>query len=82
MKDIFDFLIIEEKYKPFEIANNIRILCHSLQTTKARLDKLRQHGCRPTSLVVVCKSQTEFNKFLKSWIDQREGKKDYLKPIR
>lgn len=72
MKDILDYLLIEEKFHPFEIANVIRILCHSLETTKKRLNELKEHGCRPTSLIIVCKSQSEYNKFLQTWIQMRK----------
>lgn len=71
MKQILDYLLIEENFEPFEIANVIRILCHSLQTTKDRIIKLKEYGCRPTSLVIVCKSQKEFDKFVQNWIAQR-----------
>lgn len=70
MKDILDYLLIEENYKPFEIANTIRILCHSLATTKARLNQMKEHDLRPSSLVIVCKTKIEFNKCLKNLIDQ------------
>jgi len=73
-KQILDYLLIEEKFEPFEIANVIRILCHSLKTTKERLLKLKEYGCRPTSLVIVCKSQKEFDKFFQNWIEHRTSK--------
>lgn len=68
---MLDYLLDEEKFQPFEIANCIRILCHSLETTRQRIDELKKLGCRPSSLVIVCKSQTEYQKFLQAWIDKR-----------
>lgn len=70
-KEILDYLMKEEGYKPYEIANVIRILCHSLNTTKERLNELKSHGCRPSSLVVVCKSKNEYQKFLNAWIEKK-----------
>lgn len=72
IKDILDYLLIEEKYKPFEIARGIRILCHSLETTKKRLKELSSFGCRPTSLVTVCKSEKIYTDFLNSWIKEKK----------
>jgi len=69
IKEILDYLLDEEKFQPYEIANVPRILCHSLETTKKRLDELKSYHCRPTSLVIVCKSQNEYQKFLNIWID-------------
>jgi hypothetical protein len=71
MKEILDYLLDVEKFEPFEVVSNIRILCHSLDTTRSRLNELKQHGCRPTSLIIVCKSQTEYKKFLNIWIENR-----------
>lgn len=72
MKEILDYLLIEEKFQPYEIANAIRILCHSLETTKKRLIELKKHGCRPTTLIIVCKSQVEYKKFLEHWIEVKK----------
>lgn len=72
MKEILDYLLLEEKFQPFQVANVIRILCHSLETTKKRINELKEHDCRPTSLVIVCKSQKEYGKFLQNWIQTRQ----------
>lgn len=72
IKDILDYLLNEAGYTPHDIAQNPRILCHSLQTTKQRLIELKTHGCIPTSLVVVCRSSNEYQKFLNTWIDVRK----------
>ncbi|CRL01276.1 CLUMA_CG014464, isoform A [Clunio marinus] len=73
VKDVLDYLLEEEKFQPFEIANNVRILCHSLETTKKRIGELKKHGCRPSSLVIICKSQSEYKKFLRNWIEKRDA---------
>lgn len=71
-QEIIDYLMNEEGFEPYQILNVIRILCHSLETTKKRLDELKAVGCRPTSLIVVCKSQTEYQKFLNAWLHKKE----------
>lgn len=53
-----------------------RILCHSLETTKKRLDELKSLGCIPTSLVVVCRSKKEYQVFLDDWISIRNKMKN------
>lgn len=70
MKTIFDYLLIEEKFEPFIVAGGIRILCHSLETTKLRMEQLKKVGCRPTSLIVLCKSKAEFEKHIKNLVDK------------
>lgn len=63
-----DYLLDEAKYEPYEIGSVIRILTHSLDTTKRRLDELKSIGCKPSTLTIVCRSQNEYNKFIKEWI--------------
>lgn len=72
IKDILDYLFNEAGYTSHHVAQNPRILCHSLRTTKQRLCELKAHGCIPTSLVVVCRSTNEYQKFLNTWIDVRK----------
>ncbi|KAH8298236.1 hypothetical protein KR018_011440 [Drosophila ironensis] len=77
IKEVLDYLMDEAKFSRFEIAQVPRILCHSLKTTRERLEELQSHGCRPTSLVIVCRSRREYDKFLQNWISQyRESKTD------
>lgn len=80
MKEILDYLMMEEKFKSYEILNCLRILCHKLETTKKRMEELKQLGCRPSSLVILCKSQTEYQKFIQSWIYKRSKNKDVAAP--
>ncbi|XP_055542410.1 uncharacterized protein LOC129728061 [Wyeomyia smithii] len=68
VKMIIDYLLNELNYSSHDIALNPRILMHSLETTKKRMDQLRELGCRPRSLIVVCKSQRQYNKFVKDWL--------------
>ncbi|XP_017068093.2 transcription termination factor, mitochondrial [Drosophila eugracilis] len=70
IKEVLDYLLDEAKFTRFEIAQVPRILCHSLKTTKARMEELKSHGCRPSSLVIVCRSRREYEKFLQNWISQ------------
>lgn len=73
VKEVLDYLLDVEEYEPVEVARVIRILTHSLETTKMRLQELRGIGCRPSSLSIVCRSQREYYKFIKEWIDRSEG---------
>ncbi|KAH8240811.1 hypothetical protein KR026_005801 [Drosophila bipectinata] len=68
IKDVLDYLLDEAKFSRTEIAQVPRILCHSLKTTKERMEELKSHGCRPSSLVIVCRSRREYDKFLRHWI--------------
>ncbi|KAH8273946.1 hypothetical protein KR044_004934 [Drosophila immigrans] len=67
IKEVLDYLLNEAKFSRFEIAQVPRILCHSLKTTKERLDELASYGCRPSTLVIVCRSRREYDKFLEQW---------------
>lgn len=70
IKDVLDYLLDEAKFESYEIASVIRILTHSLETTKHRLNELSTIGCRPSTLTIVCRSQREYNKFVKEWLDK------------
>lgn len=56
-----------------------RIFSHSLETTKLRLKELKSHGCVPSTLIIVCKSKNEYEKFLKNWIMIRKKREEFLK---
>uniref|UniRef100_A0A182NGK7 Transcription termination factor, mitochondrial n=1 Tax=Anopheles dirus TaxID=7168 RepID=A0A182NGK7_9DIPT len=75
VKKVIDYLLDELDYKPHDIALNSRILMHSLHTTKKRMEQLKEIGCRPKSLIIVCKSQRQYEMFVKEWIDAKERKK-------
>uniref|UniRef100_A0A182Y943 Mitochondrial transcription termination factor n=1 Tax=Anopheles stephensi TaxID=30069 RepID=A0A182Y943_ANOST len=75
VKKVIDYLLDELDYTPNDIALNPRILMHSLQTTKKRMAQLKEIGCRPKSLIIVCKSQRQYDLFVKEWVDSKERKK-------
>lgn len=72
IKEVLDYLLNEEDFTRHEVAQVIRILCHSLKTTKARIEELKTVDCRMSSLNIVCKSKREYEKFLHNWISVRE----------
>lgn len=57
-----DYLLNEAGYTPMDIAQCSRILFHSLDKTKARLNELNDLGYVPMSLITVCRSATEYRK--------------------
>lgn len=67
IKEILDYFLLESEFTADDVAQTPRILCHSLETTRRRLDELRSLGCKPTSLVIVCKSANEYRKFIEAW---------------
>lgn len=73
VREVLDYLLDEEKFEPIDIARVIRVLSHSLATTKKRLAELRAVGCRPSSLTIICRSKREYQKFLKEWMDHHDG---------
>jgi hypothetical protein len=72
VKEVLDYLLEEEKFEPIEVLSVIRILVHSLETTKQRLKELKAIGCRPSTLTIVCRSQNEYAKFVRAWLKQQE----------
>ncbi|XP_030377037.1 transcription termination factor, mitochondrial [Scaptodrosophila lebanonensis] len=68
IKEVLDYLLNDAQFSRFEVAQVPRILCHSLKTTKARMEELKSIGCRPSSLVIVCRSKREYEKFLQYWM--------------
>lgn len=68
-----DYLLNEAKFSRYEIAQVPRILCHSLKTTKQRIEELASLGCRPSSLVILCRSRREYEKFLQQWNNTSVG---------
>ncbi|EDW03630.1 transcription termination factor, mitochondrial [Drosophila grimshawi] len=73
IKEVLDYLLNEAKFTRFEIAQVPRILCHSLKTTQQRMEELASLGCRPSSLVILCRSLREYEKFLQQWSHSREA---------
>lgn len=78
VKKVIDYLLEELDYTPHDIALNPRILMHSLQTTKKRMEQLKQIGCRPRSLIIVCRSKRQYDLFLKEWEEAKERRKKAL----
>jgi hypothetical protein len=74
VKEILDYLLEEEQFTKFEVSKVIRIVTHSLETTKKRLTELKAIGCRPSTLTIVCKSKKEYEKFVKEWLDKEDKK--------
>lgn len=75
IKEVLDYLLLESGYTANDVAQTPRILCHSLQTTRHRLEELRSLGCKPSSLVIVCRSANEYRKFIEAWTDRCEAQK-------
>uniref|UniRef100_A0A182JFU3 Mitochondrial transcription termination factor n=1 Tax=Anopheles atroparvus TaxID=41427 RepID=A0A182JFU3_ANOAO len=75
VKKVIDYLLDELDYRPQDIALNPRILMHSLQTTKKRMNQLKEIGCRPKSLIIVCRSQRQYDLFVKEWMNSKERMK-------
>ncbi|XP_037927287.1 transcription termination factor, mitochondrial-like [Teleopsis dalmanni] len=71
IKEVLDYLLGEGGFSRFDIAQVPRILCHSLETTKFRIEELKSIGCRPSTLVIICRSKREYEKFVKQWMDTR-----------
>ncbi|XP_053957438.1 transcription termination factor, mitochondrial [Anastrepha ludens] len=69
IKEVLDYLLLEAGFTAHEIANVPRILCHGLETTKQRIEELKSYGCRPSTLVIVCRSKREYDKFVKTWLE-------------
>lgn len=67
IKEILDYFLNESEFTANDVAQVPRILCHSLTTTRARLNELRSLGCKPSSLVIVCRSRNEYRKFIEGW---------------
>lgn len=80
IKEILDYLLIEEKYEPFHVARCLKVLLHSSETTKKRMEELKSHGCRPTSLVILCHSQNLYNEFLQKWISECTKREQRMSP--
>lgn len=72
VKEVLDYLLLETDYDAHDVALTPRILCHSLRTTRTRLAELRALGCQPSSLVIVCRSANEYDKFVAAWTEAAE----------
>ncbi|EDW77387.1 uncharacterized protein Dwil_GK18115 [Drosophila willistoni] len=77
IKEVLDYLLNEVNFTRFEVAQVPRILCHSLKTTRARFEELKSHGCRPSTLVILCRSRREYDKFLQQWTSSKKPSHDH-----
>lgn len=68
IKEILDFLMVEEKYEPYEIANSIGILMRSLKTTRSRVEMFKKHGLRP-SVGILRGSEKIYNGSFKTLVE-------------
>ncbi|XP_063232886.1 transcription termination factor, mitochondrial isoform X2 [Bacillus rossius redtenbacheri] len=72
INEILDFLR-EEGFSMEQVLQVPRILCHSLETTRARLGQLHARGFHPVSLMVLCLSQPDYLKMVRR-LEQRRAK--------
>lgn len=71
VQEIMEYLLDKEKFEPLEVGSAIRILNHSLETTKKRINEMKELRCRPILLSTVCLSQAEYNSYLQRWIERQ-----------
>lgn len=71
IKEVLDYLLDEVKYDRQEIMHAIRIVTHSLDTTKARMIELNRLGCRPKTLHILCRSKVYYKRFVSEWLENR-----------
>ncbi|KAL9925495.1 mitochondrial transcription termination factor [Glossina fuscipes fuscipes] len=74
IKEVFDYLLDEAGFSTLEISQVPRVLCNSLETTKKRVEHLKQLGCRPPSLVVICRSKMQYEKWIEMWMKRNQIK--------
>lgn len=72
MKEILDYLY-EQSYMPMHVYRVPRILVHSQETTKARIQQLKELGFLPPSLAIFCKSKRDFDKILKIYAKRKKA---------
>lgn len=74
MKEMIDYLY-EQGYTPDHLCRVPRILAHSLETTKSRINQLKEFGFFQPSLAILCKSKRDYDKYLKKYFKKEtEGK--------
>lgn len=74
LKEVLDFLLDEMNFSPLQIVQVPKVLSHSLDTTKARLNELKSIGYTLTSLSNLCKSKREYQKVVDSWKKHQDGR--------
>lgn len=70
-KEVIDYLFAEGYTESF-ITRSPRILCCKLQTIQSRQEALKKIGYSPSSLVIFCKSQAQFDKYFKIVVKKLE----------
>lgn len=70
MKEMMDYLFMLG-FSPSHILRVPRILIHSLETTKSRLEQLKQLGYVPPSLAILCKSKRDYDKYIKKYCKKK-----------
>lgn len=70
MKATLDYLF-GAGFVAVDIAQTPKVFSYSLKTIKIRVEELKSIGCQP-ELFVVCRSSTEYNKFVENWIRIRD----------
>ncbi|XP_046607558.1 transcription termination factor, mitochondrial isoform X2 [Neodiprion virginianus] len=63
-KKVVDFLI-ENEYTIEHVIRVPRILFHGVEKAQKRLNELLEYGHKPKSLIVFCKTEKEYNEYLK-----------------
>lgn len=63
-KNVIDYILAEE-YTHMHIIRSPRILCCKLETIQKRLQAFKEINYKPSSLVILCKSQAQFDKYFK-----------------
>lgn len=77
LQQVLDFLLNEAQFSPTQIVQVPKILSHSLDTTKKRLEELKSIGYTPNSLSNLCKSKREYQKIVDIWREiQKKKNKD------
>lgn len=72
MKEILDYLY-EQGYTPVHVCRVPRILVHSQETTKARIQSFKELGYLPPSLAMFCKSKRDFDKILHKYAKRKKA---------
>uniref|UniRef100_A0A6M2E2N0 Putative transcription termination factor mitochondrial isoform x2 n=1 Tax=Xenopsylla cheopis TaxID=163159 RepID=A0A6M2E2N0_XENCH len=79
LQDSLDYFL-SLGYTAYHIAQAPRVLCNSLQTTKERMNEINDLDVKLNSLVILCKSKTEYSKHL-TYLRRRKGIKDSSKDL-
>lgn len=73
MDEIIDFLY-EQGFKPFQICITPKIILHSVETMKKRIQELQRQGVYVDNLSVLTKTQKQYQLYLNKLVSEN-GKK-------